>query len=208
MKSILFAALVAAVGLSPLAAQDATQPQQGDTQGQTQPAQQDPAQQEQEGQQEQAQQNLEAEVKIGTDVQNLEVVGEADEFPADTEQVVGWSRITGANQPTQVTHVWKHDGNVVDSIPLDVTSTSFRTYSRKTVSGLPGEWTLEVQDPNGETIGSASFNVTEAQQQGDAQGETQGGAIEGGQGQTQQGGGELETAPEGGAETGETGTTY
>lgn len=102
---------------------------------------------------------LTADLKIAQDVQNLEPVGVADTFTPDTATLVAWSRITGADQPTEVTHVWKRNGEVVSRVPLKVGSASFRTYSRKTVTGLRGNWTVEVHDAAGNVIATKHFNV-------------------------------------------------
>jgi hypothetical protein len=104
-----------------------------------------------------------AEIKIGTDVQDREVVGESATFGPEVEKVVGWTRITGAAQPTQISHVWKRNGEEVSSVPLNVQSASYRTYSRKTVAGLPGNWTFEVKDANGSVIASKDFTVGQTQ---------------------------------------------
>lgn len=102
---------------------------------------------------------LTAELKIGADVQDREVVGEAASFGPDTETVVAWSRISGANMPTEITHVWKRNGEEVASVPLKIQSVSYRTYSRKTVAGLPGNWTVEVRDSAGNVIATKHFTV-------------------------------------------------
>jgi hypothetical protein len=102
---------------------------------------------------------LTAEIKIGTDLQDREVVGESTNFGTDVEKVVGWTRITGAGMPTEITHVWKRNGEEVSSVPLRVQSASYRTYSRKTIAGMPGNWSLEVKDANGNIIASKEFTV-------------------------------------------------
>ena len=105
-------------------------------------------------------QNLTAEASVGTGIENRELVGAADSFSADVGQVVGWSRILGANQPTEVRHVWSLNGEEVSSVPLNVQSASFRTYSRKTLYGRTGSWTFEVKDTEGKVLASKSFEVT------------------------------------------------
>lgn len=103
---------------------------------------------------------LSAEVKIGTGLENRDVTGEADSFPATTPQLVGWSRVTGAEEPTQVMHVWKLNGEKAAEVPLSVQTSSYRTHSRKTVEGHPGKWSLEVQDMDGNVLGSKEVTVT------------------------------------------------
>jgi hypothetical protein len=103
---------------------------------------------------------LSVEIKIGTGLENREIVGAADTFPAGTTQLVGWTRITGATKPTQIIHVWKLNGKEVASVPLSATSSPFRTNSRKTVVG-PGTYTLEVRDMNGNVINSKDVTVAD-----------------------------------------------
>lgn len=193
MSKVLFAAaFLAGVATAPLGAQQPMeQPGAGDQQDQIQqpgavgqPEDQQPGTQGQQGmgqppaageqqmgagesaQQSEAAsaQDLTAEVVVAEKVQDLEPVGEADEFTTETDMVVGWSRVEGAEQPTQVVHVWKHEGREVDRIPLDVKSESYRTYSRKSLHDLPGEWELEVQNEQGEVIGETSFQLVRADQ--------------------------------------------
>lgn len=103
---------------------------------------------------------LSTEVKIGTDIDAREPVGVGTSFPVDTPSLVGWSRVAGANEAIEITHVWKQNGDVVAKVPLKVTSSPFRTYSRKTLHGNPaGNWVLEVVGPGDAVIGSQSFVV-------------------------------------------------
>ncbi len=102
---------------------------------------------------------LKADVKIATDVQNREPAGVADSFGAEVPAVAAWCRVTGAEHPTEITQIWKRNGEEVGRIPLKVQSASYRTYSRKSVAGLPGNWSVEVVDAAGVIIGSADFNV-------------------------------------------------
>ena len=100
---------------------------------------------------------LKAEVKVAKEVQDREPVEPADSFSADTTQVIGWSRITGANEPVDIKHIWSLNGKEVASIPLQVKSSSYRTWTRKTVS--PGKWTFSVQTADGATLASKDFTV-------------------------------------------------
>lgn len=108
-----------------------------------------------------------AEIRFATDIEEREPEGVATRFSADQNQIVGWTRIMGARQPIQIVHVWKHGGEEVARVPLDVTSSSFRTWSRKTLRGMTGEWSLEVLGPNGIVIGSKAFAVVPAEDAGD-----------------------------------------
>jgi hypothetical protein len=102
---------------------------------------------------------LKAEVKVGTDIVDKEPVGVQENFPAKTETLVAWSRVTGAQKPITVTHVWIRNGDEVKRSELKILSSSYRTHSSMTVAKLPGNWTLEVRDQAGKVIGSTYFNV-------------------------------------------------
>ncbi len=105
-------------------------------------------------------QALTVEVAIGTGVESRTLIGESAIFPADTPQVVGWTRILGAKQPTEIRHVWKCDGKEMSSVTLGVQSSSFRTHSRKNLFGKTGRWTLEILDVDGALLASKDFEVT------------------------------------------------
>lgn len=101
------------------------------------------------------------EIKFGSAVENRDVVGEAETFAADAGSVIGWTRITGFDQPGEVRHVWFFDGKEIASLTLPVRSSPYRTWSQKDVSGRVGEWRLEVRDAEGTALGSKTFTVTE-----------------------------------------------
>lgn len=107
---------------------------------------------------------LKAEIQIGTGIENHEPTGVSDTFTSDAGQLVGWSRITGAQQPTEVRHVWKWNGNIVSTVPLSIQSPSYRTYSRKSIDGKTGTWTLEVKDIDDRLLDSKSVEVTASSQ--------------------------------------------
>ena len=106
--------------------------------------------------------SLKVEIKIGKGVADREATGVADSFTSDTEQLVGWTRIEGANEPVEVKHVWSLNGKEVASIPLEVKSSSFRTWTRKAVSGMTGTWNLSVKDADGHVLASKDVQVTAA----------------------------------------------
>lgn len=102
---------------------------------------------------------LTVEAMVGTGLENREVTGAADSFPASTEQLVGWCRVKGALEPMQISHVWLRNGEEAASVPLAVKSVSYRTYSRVTVAGRAGNWTLEVRDMDGAVLAKKEFDV-------------------------------------------------
>ena len=104
--------------------------------------------------------SLKATVKVGTSIENKELVGEAAEFPSTTPTVTAWSLIEGASTPTEIKHVWSLNGKEVSSIALQVQSSRYRTNSRKTISGQPGSWNVKVVDADGKELASVDFKVS------------------------------------------------
>ncbi len=101
--------------------------------------------------------------------------GISDRQPQDTGSVfsstVGtiyfWTRIgrdaRRGDRATQVHHLWYHEGDLISRVVLDVRSSSWRTWSR--VSLTPedvGAWAVEVTDPRGRVIERLEFVIVES----------------------------------------------
>lgn len=96
----------------------------------------------------------------GFDYAQRQLTGEADTFPAGIERIWCRTRVTGAVEPTTVTHVWYRDGKTMARVDLAVSSPDFRTVSSKRL--LPdwtGAWEVKVLDADGTVIGAATFTV-------------------------------------------------
>jgi hypothetical protein len=103
-----------------------------------------------------------AEIGAGTDWDAVtrELIGESDVFPAGVERLVCRTLITGADEPTTITHVWYRDGKTMARVELPVRSSHWRTYSSKRL--LPdwtGAWEVKVLDAAGTVLGSTAFTV-------------------------------------------------
>ncbi len=106
---------------------------------------------------------LTAEIEVCTDVQDRVPVGTADMFGSDVGELCLWSKITGAEEDTIIRHVWTYNGEELASIELPVRSSSWRTWSRKTV--LPewtGDWEAKVVDGAGNVLATAGFKTAKA----------------------------------------------
>jgi hypothetical protein len=96
-----------------------------------------------------------AEAKLGKGVQDREITEEASSF-ALNEKAYLWLRVTGGpSDPIQVT--WK-TGDHTDSVPLNIGSASWRTWSSKTL-WMAGDWTVTVTDAGGQVLQEVSFTV-------------------------------------------------
>lgn len=103
-----------------------------------------------------------AEMAFGTgfDRQTRSLVGEAETFDAGTETIYCRTLITGAAEPTTVTHVWYHDGTTVAHVELHVGSPSWRTFSsKKLLPGWTGDWEVRVTDAHGTLLRSETFRI-------------------------------------------------
>lgn len=104
--------------------------------------------------------DLKVDVKIARGVENREPTEVGDSFPASLDQVVGWTRVQGASEPTEIRHVWSHEGKEVAELPLQVKSSSYRTWTKKSIAGQAGSWSLTVKDAAGNVLASKDFTVT------------------------------------------------
>lgn len=81
-------------------------------------------------------------------------------FAASVEKVICFTRIEGAESPTQITHAWYHEGQMKAQVKLQVGSPNWRTYSSKRM--LPtwtGQWEVKVLDTSGTILATAAFTV-------------------------------------------------
>lgn len=96
-----------------------------------------------------------ADVKVGTNVEKHEIVGETTSFSKDAV-VFAWSRVT--NGEPSVKHVWKLNGKEVWSMSLAINSKRWSTFTRHTVR-TAGNWEVEVTTEAGASIGKVAFTV-------------------------------------------------
>ncbi|PWN06279.1 DUF2914 domain-containing protein [Rhodohalobacter mucosus] len=100
------------------------------------------------------------EFEFGTAVENRQIVNADSAFSADVGQVFCFTRITGAESETSVTHIWYLDGVEMATVELPVRGTDWRTWSSKTIfSDWTGEWSVDVLDAEGNMLMSKSFTV-------------------------------------------------
>lgn len=66
------------------------------------------------------------------------------EIPALPDKINYFTDIRGGRRSFQIEHVWRRDGQITDRIPLDIGSSSWRTWSRKR-NLAPGVWLLTTE---------------------------------------------------------------
>ena len=101
-----------------------------------------------------------AEAVVCQEVVDRMPVGSGDVIPAGTERVFCFTRITGAQAETEVTHNWYYQGTLKASVVLPVRNANWRTWSSKAL--LPewkGEWMVEILSQGGAPLESIIFFV-------------------------------------------------
>ena len=100
-----------------------------------------------------------AELKTGTAVEKLEIVGEASEFKvAAGTRIYVWAKVMGAADTT-VTAVFTK-GDQTSKQELKVPRSPYRTHAYRTFrKGDEGEWTVKLVGDQEADLGSATFKV-------------------------------------------------
>ena len=106
--------------------------------------------------------NLQVEVSaVCKDVIDRAPVEAGTSFPVSVGKLFFFTKITGALNPTQVTHVWSFDGTERARVELAVNAPSWRTYSSKNIEKQEvGAWRVEVVDSAGKVLQTLNFEVT------------------------------------------------
>ncbi|MBN2227194.1 MAG: DUF2914 domain-containing protein [candidate division Zixibacteria bacterium] len=113
---------------------------------------------------------LTVETELCTGIEERMPVGMADSFAADVDKVWLWCRVTGATDTTVVKHVYYRDGVEMATVELPVKSSSWRTWSSKTI--LPswtGKWEIKILDANDNVLATVPFTVTPAMASDDSE---------------------------------------
>ena len=99
------------------------------------------------------------EAVVARSVMDRAPVDSGTAFPADVGQLVLWTRVSGAAGST-IRHVWFHGETEVGNVELSVSSSPYRTWSRKTVpADWTGAWHVEVRDASGNVVQRVDFTV-------------------------------------------------
>jgi cytoskeletal protein RodZ len=94
---------------------------------------------------------------VGTEVVDLKLRGETGRFEAG-DAVYFWTRVVGGESGQLIRHVWRHEGQRVGFVPLELGGSHWRTYSRRELpSDRIGRWTVEAVDAQGRVLASHSF---------------------------------------------------
>ena len=98
---------------------------------------------------------------ICTDVAGLTPIGASAQFQASVGRLYCFTKITGAQKPTRVTHVWYYGESKQAWVTLEVGSARWRTYSSKAIQRYQtGPWRVEVLGPDVEVLRTVNFEIT------------------------------------------------
>jgi len=80
-------------------------------------------------------------------------------FPDSVGTIVLWMRASGASGQT-LHHVWFYGDTEVGDVPLTISGSPWRTWSRKTVPAeAKGAWHVEIRDDAGTVLKRIDFTV-------------------------------------------------
>ncbi len=100
------------------------------------------------------------EAAIATAIESRVPQGISDTFQSDVGKLYAFTRIAGAKDETTVKHMWFYNDKLMTEIRLPVKSTSWRTYSSKTIlSSWTGQWKVEIVDEDGRVLKSLPFTI-------------------------------------------------
>ena len=93
-----------------------------------------------------------------TGIEDRAPAGENTQFFEQAERIYCFTRIGGAADTLEVTHVWYYGDEEKARVPLAVKSASWRTWSsKKMLPAWTGAWRVDVLGPGGEVLMSREF---------------------------------------------------
>jgi hypothetical protein len=102
-----------------------------------------------------------AESSICRDVVDRQPIGAGESFEASVGKLYCFTKITGAQNPIEIAHVWYFGGTLRAKVTLPVNSSSWRTFSSKKIQAYEiGDWYVDVLGPNGEILQTLEFKIT------------------------------------------------
>ncbi|MBC8357549.1 MAG: DUF2914 domain-containing protein [Candidatus Aminicenantes bacterium] len=111
-----------------------------------------------------AQEAATIEVEVGIiclDVVDREPVDPGDTFNAAVGNLFCYTKIVGAQESIEITHVWYFGETERARINLTVESASWRTWTTKIIQAHElGDWHVDVIGPDGEILETIKFQIT------------------------------------------------
>jgi len=99
-------------------------------------------------------------IVICTSIENRQPIGEDSVFTADVGKLYCFTKLISQADTSEISHVWFYKDDQVSKVDLTMKARTWRTWSSKTIlSDWKGDWWVEVQDTEGNTISNISFKV-------------------------------------------------
>jgi hypothetical protein len=106
------------------------------------------------------------ETAVCTGIADRMPVGQDSVFSADVDTVFLWTKLTGAADTTEISHVWTRDGEEIATVMLPVRSPSWRTWSYKSrIPKWSGNWEVKIEDAQGNILKSVKFRIKSAEKE-------------------------------------------
>ena len=103
-----------------------------------------------------------ASASICKDVVNRDTVDPGFSFKAEVAKLYCHTKIVGAQESTEVVHVWNYGDVERARVTLAVNGSSWRTYSSKIIQAHEiGAWHVDVIDASGHLLETIWFSVTQ-----------------------------------------------
>lgn len=106
-------------------------------------------------------QNLSVEsIEVGIQVENRAILGADSTFSPTVDTVFCLTKVTGAQDTTEIFHVWYYGEEEKARTPLSIKSSSWRTWSsKKILQSWTGAWRVAVEDREGNVLTEKSFEI-------------------------------------------------
>ncbi|MGD8942463.1 MAG: DUF2914 domain-containing protein [Desulfobacterales bacterium] len=95
-------------------------------------------------------------------VEDREAVNVGTRFTNSTPRLYCFTKIVGAETPTEVVHVWSYGDVERARVSLAVNASSWRTYSSKAIQAHEvGAWRVDVLDTSGNLLETINFEISQ-----------------------------------------------
>ena len=99
---------------------------------------------------------------ICENVESHTCIDAKEEYSQGVEKLYCFTRINGAQEDTEVTHVWYYGEVERARIPLQVRSARYRTYSSKRIQPHEtGDWHVDVLGPDDKVLKTIPFKIVQ-----------------------------------------------
>lgn len=93
-------------------------------------------------------------------VENRIPIGVDDKFPSNIGRVYCYSKVVGASKGDIVRHIWYYNDKPISEVSFNVTSSSYRFYSYKTIPAYAkGKWRVDLTMQDGTVLKTTDFTI-------------------------------------------------